>query len=72
VTVRRFANSLTRDIADFDRYSEWIFQHTLEPADEMDWLKRQGPWSPGLIDYLGTITVSMKRSFSSPTATPRP
>ena len=52
VTVRRFANSLTRDIADFSRYSDWIFENPHSAADEMEWLKRQGPWSPGLIDYL--------------------
>jgi len=52
VTVRRFANSQTRDIADFSRYSDWIFANPHSTADEMEWLKRQGPWSPGLIDYL--------------------
>ena len=52
VTVRRFANSQTRDIADFNRYSDWIFENPHTTADEMEWLKRQGPWSPGLIDHL--------------------
>lgn len=52
VTVRRFANSQTRDIEAFNRYSDWIFQHPHEPADEMEWLKQQGPWSPALIEYL--------------------
>jgi glycosyltransferase involved in cell wall biosynthesis len=52
VTVRRFANSQTRDIVEFERYSDWIFQNTHTPADEMDWVKRQGPWSPGLMEYL--------------------
>ena len=52
VTVRRFANSQTRDIEAFNRYSDWIFQNPHETADEMEWLKQQGPWSPGLIDYL--------------------
>jgi glycosyltransferase involved in cell wall biosynthesis len=52
VTVRRFANSQTRDLAEFTRYSDWIFQHSHSAADEMEWLKRQGPWSPGLIEYL--------------------
>ncbi len=52
VTVRRFANSQTRDIDDFNRYSDWIFQNPHDASDEMEWLKRQGPWSPGLIDYL--------------------
>ena len=52
VTVRRFASSQIRDIDDFTRYSDWIFQNPHDAADEMEWLKRQGPWSPGLIDYL--------------------
>ena len=52
VTVRRFANSQVRDVDDFNRYSDWIFQHAHDSADEMEWLKRQGPWSPGLIDHL--------------------
>jgi glycosyltransferase involved in cell wall biosynthesis len=52
VTVRRFANSQTRDLEDFKRYSDWIFHQPHTPADEMEWLKRQGPWSPGLIEYL--------------------
>lgn len=52
VTVRRFANSETRDIAEFARYSDWIFDNPHSAADEMEWLKRQGPWSPGLIEYL--------------------
>jgi glycosyltransferase involved in cell wall biosynthesis len=52
VTVRRFATSQVRDLADFMRYSDWIVHNTHAPADEMDWLKRQGPWSPGLLEYL--------------------
>ena len=52
VTVRRFANTRTRDIADFDTYSEWIYNNPHTRADEMEWLKRQGPWCPPLIEYL--------------------
>lgn len=52
VTVRRFANSHVRDLAEFTRYSDWIVQNPHTAADEMDWLKRQGPWSPGLLEYL--------------------
>jgi glycosyltransferase involved in cell wall biosynthesis len=52
VTVRRFANARTRDIAAFNRYSDWIFQNPHDRADEMEWLKQQGPWCPGLLDYL--------------------
>jgi glycosyltransferase involved in cell wall biosynthesis len=52
VTVRRFATARTRDIEGFNRQSDWIFTHAHSPQDEMEWLKQQGPWSPGLIDYL--------------------
>jgi len=52
VTVRRFASAQTRDIEAFNKYSEWIFAHPHTHADEMEWLKRQGPWCPGLIEYL--------------------
>ena len=52
VTVRRFANDTTRDIAAFDRYSDWIFNNPHSRADEMEWLKQQGPWSPALTNYL--------------------
>jgi glycosyltransferase involved in cell wall biosynthesis len=52
VTVRRFANSQTRDIAAFNRYSDWIFNNPHRPEDELEWLKQQGPWSPALMEYL--------------------
>ena len=52
VTVRRFPTSQTRDLAAFDTYSEWIFSHAHSRADEMEWLKQQGPWSPALIEHL--------------------
>jgi glycosyltransferase involved in cell wall biosynthesis len=52
VTVRRFANSQTRDMDAFNRYSDWIFNNPHTPADEMEWLRQQGPWCPALIEYL--------------------
>jgi hypothetical protein len=44
VTVRRFASTETRDIAAFNRQSDWIFNHPHSRDDELDWLRRQGPW----------------------------
>jgi glycosyltransferase involved in cell wall biosynthesis len=52
VTIRRFASALTRDQEAFNRYSEWIYQHPHSRADEMEWLKQQGPWCPALVAYL--------------------
>jgi glycosyltransferase involved in cell wall biosynthesis len=52
VTVRRFAVSHPREIQSFNEYSDWIFHNRHSAQDEMEWLKRQGPWTPGLFDYL--------------------
>jgi glycosyltransferase involved in cell wall biosynthesis len=52
VTVRRFGNARTRDIDAFNRYSEWIYNHPHSRAEELEWLKQQGPWCPALIEYL--------------------
>ena len=52
VTVRRFASARTRDIESFNTYSNWIFNNPHTHADEMEWLKQQGPWCPALTDFL--------------------
>jgi glycosyltransferase involved in cell wall biosynthesis len=52
VTVRRFATARTRDIEAFNKYSDWIYNNPHSRSDEMDWLKQQGPWCPGLVEYL--------------------
>ena len=52
VTVRRFVNARTRDLEEFNRYSDWIYTTRHTRQDEIEWLKQQGPWSPALIEYL--------------------
>jgi glycosyltransferase involved in cell wall biosynthesis len=52
VTIRRFATAMTRDLEAFNRYSDRIYHQPHTRADEMEWLKQQGPWCPGLIEYL--------------------
>jgi len=52
VTVRRFANAQTRDLAAFNRFSDRIFSTEHTRADELEWLEQQGPWCPSLIEYL--------------------
>ena len=52
VNVRRFATAAVRDLEAFNTYSDWIFNNPHSRADELEWLKQQGPWAPGLIDHL--------------------
>ena len=52
VTVRRFATAFTRDIDAFNALSARIYDKPHSRADEMEWLKQQGPWCPGLIEFL--------------------
>ena len=52
VAVRRFATARMRDRREFQRQSEWIFGHRHSRQDEIEWLKQQGPWAPGLHEYI--------------------
>jgi glycosyltransferase involved in cell wall biosynthesis len=52
VTVRRFATAETRDIDAFNAFSAQIYANPHRRSDEMEWLKQQGPWCPGLIEFL--------------------
>ena len=50
--VRRFAVSQARDEHAFDQFSARVLAGPRSRADELEWLRRAGPWSAGLIDFI--------------------
>jgi glycosyltransferase involved in cell wall biosynthesis len=52
VLVRRFAVSQVPDHIGFDVLSQRLQTTAHSRAEELEWVRLHGPWSPGLIDYL--------------------
>ena len=52
VQVRRFRVAQERDRLDFGRRSEHVFSNPHSIADELAWLKAEGPTSPALVRYI--------------------
>ena len=50
--VRRFAVSQARDEHGFRQFSERMMSGPRTRADELEWLRRAGPWSAGLVDFI--------------------
>jgi glycosyltransferase involved in cell wall biosynthesis len=50
--VRRFAVAQTRDAAALKQFSDRLFAAPAVRGDEIEWLRRTGPWSPGLLEHI--------------------
>jgi len=54
VEVRRFRVEEERDLGSFNRFSEPLYSAPHTAEIERDWLRRQGPYAPRLVDALQT------------------
>src|SRR5687767_3670399 len=52
VLVRRFAVGQTHDAGDVAQFTRTLLATPHSRADELEWVRRRGPWSPALIDYI--------------------
>lgn len=52
VLVRRFATAPGRDLHGFRQLTERLHTRAHSRADELEWVRRLGPWSPGLLEFI--------------------
>lgn len=52
ITVWRFPVDIPRDIEKFNRISESVFGKAHSKEDEIEWMKKQGPYSTELLNFI--------------------
>jgi glycosyltransferase involved in cell wall biosynthesis len=52
IPVRRFKVARPRKPLDFGFRSQWVFERVHSTADELSWLKSEGPYSPALVRHV--------------------
>jgi glycosyltransferase involved in cell wall biosynthesis len=52
VHIKRFLVDREREIQTFNEFSDWIFFNNHTQKDEWEWMEKQGPFSPALLDAL--------------------
>lgn len=52
VHIKRFLVDREREIQSFNKFSDWIFFNDHTQKDEWEWMEKQGPSSPTLLDAL--------------------
>src|SRR5262249_5822791 len=57
VRVRRFGVEEERDLDAFNRHSEELYRRARTHDEEVDWLRRQGPYVPRLAEALAVEPV---------------